>query len=285
MQMNMIHPNEMMVPHHQPLAEDLHPEVFSVAERNETYEGCIKSIGNCFGFCGTWLCCCASPYQQIPESHYGIIKEFGKFTKVLPSGQHYINPLAEKLTMVDRREMVINLSKQHIMTKDNVYVTIDAVVYYHIEDAYKSLFSVQSVEAAIIEIAKTTLRDVFGHTMLQEALETKEKMASHIRELIEHPTFAWGVTITRVLIQEIIFSQELQLNLSAAATAKRLAEGKIIAAQADVDSAKLLREASDILNTPAAMQMRYLDAMTGLAKGSNTKIIFMPGESGEGKKN
>jgi len=86
------------------------------------------------------------------------------------------------------------------MTKDNVYATIDAVVYYHIEDACKALFSIQDLKAAIVEIAKTSLRDVFGHTLLQEALETKEKMAAKIKELIEPPTFDWGVTITRVLI-------------------------------------------------------------------------------------
>ena len=258
-------------------------EVFSMAERNECYEACIKGCGSCTGSLAAWGCSCCScccgdgGYQQIAESHFGVIKEFGKFTKVLPSGLHFVNPLSEEIIMVDRREMVVDLKQQNIMTKDNVYVRIDAVVYYHIEDSYKALFSVQSYQDAIVEIAKTSLRDVCGHHTLQDTLETKEKMAAHIKELIETPTFNWGITITRVLIQDIIFSPELQQNLSSAATAKRIAESKIISAQADVDSAKLLREASDILNTPAAMQMRYLDSMTSLAKGNNTKIIFMPG--------
>jgi len=185
--------------------------------------------------------------------------------------------------LVDAREKVIDLKKQSIMTKDNVNVTIDAVVYYRIEDAYRALYSVQNVEQAVAEIAKTTLRDVFGHTLLQEALETKEKMARYIRETIEKPTYNWGVTITRVLIQEIIFSKDLQQNLSSAATAKRIAEGKIISAQADVDSAKLMREAAEQLNTRAAMQIRYLDALTTLAKAGNTKVIFMPGETSSKK--
>jgi regulator of protease activity HflC (stomatin/prohibitin superfamily) len=255
-------------------------EQYSTAERNECYEGCIKCCGNFTGTLTTWVCCCCpSPYKQIPESNLGVVQEFGRFLKTLPPGLHFVNPYAESLTLVDRRERVIDLKKQAVMTKDNVNVTIDAVVYYHIEDAYKALFAVENVELAIAEIAKTTVRDVFGHVLLQEALETKEKMAAHIKEIIEKPTYNWGVTITRVLIQEILFSRDLQQNLSSAATAKRIAEGKIINAQADVDSAKLMREASDILNTPAAMQIRYLDALTSLAKANNTKIIFMPSES------
>jgi regulator of protease activity HflC (stomatin/prohibitin superfamily) len=254
-------------------------EKYSTAERSECYESCVRCYGNCCGTLTTWCCvCCPNPYRSVSQYEYGVVKEFGKFTKVLPPGLHYLNPVVETLTLVDSREKVIELKKQSIMTKDNVNVTIDAVVYYKIEDAYRALFAIENVELAVAEIAKTALRDVFGHTLLQESLETKEKMAKHIRELIEKPTYGWGVTITRVLIQEILFSKDLQQNLSAAATAKRIAEGKIITAQADVDSAKLMREAADQLNTRAAMQIRYLDALTTLAKAGNTKVIFMPGE-------
>mmetsp|Transcript_36799 Transcript_36799/g.33027 ORF Transcript_36799/g.33027 Transcript_36799/m.33027 type:complete len:91 (+) Transcript_36799:493-765(+) len=87
---------------------------------------------------------------------------------------------------------------------------------------------VEDVRKAIEEIAKTTLRDVFGNIMLQEAVETKEKMSTQIKEIIDKPTDSWGVDVRRVLIQEIFFSKDLQSNLSAAATAKRIAEGKVI---------------------------------------------------------
>lgn len=255
-------------------------ENYSTTERNECYEGIVRCYGNYTGGLATWVCvCCPNPYKTVPESQFGVVKEFGKYIKTLRPGLHYLNPKVESLTLVDAREKVIDLQKQSIMTKDNVNVTIDGLVYYKIEDAYRALYSVENVELAVAEIAKTTLRDLFGHTLLQEALETKEKMAKFIRQTIEKPTYNWGVTITRVLIQEILFSKELQQNLSAAATAKRIAEGKIISAQADVDSAKLMREASEQLNTKAAMQIRYLDALTTLAKAGNTKVIFMPGET------
>ena len=256
-------------------------EKYSTAERNECYESILRCNGACSGWIKSYICCmCAdSPFTSVPESHFGVVREFGKFTKILSSGLHYVNPAVETISLVDSREKIIDLRKQSIMTKDNVNVTIDAVVYYKTEDAYRALFSVENLEQAVAEIAKTTLRDVFGHTLLQEALETKEKMSRYIRETIEKPTYNWGVTITNVLIQEILFSKDLQSSLSSAATAKRIAEGKIINAQADVDSARLMREASDQLNTRAAMQIRYLDALTTLAKAQNTKIIFMPGET------
>ncbi len=258
------------------------PEQYSTAERNECYEGTVRCYGNCCGTLKTWFCVCCdgcSAYRTVPESHVGVIKEFGKFTKVLPPGLHYMNTTVETMTLVDSREKIVDFGKQSVMTKDNVNITIDAIVYYKIKDPYRALFSIQNLEMAVGEIAKTALKDVFGNITLQDALETKEKLAKEISKIIEKPTYAWGVDITRVLLQEIIFSKDLQKSLSSAATAKRIAEGKIISAQADVSSAKLMREAAEQLNTRAAMQIRYLDALTTLAKAGNTKVIFMPGET------
>ena len=105
---------------------------------------------------------------------------------------------------------------------------------------------------SIAEIAKTTPRDVFGNVLLQEAFESREKIAELIKEVVDKPTEKWGVDITRVLIQQIIIPQDLLRGLASAATAKREVEPKVIQAQADIDAAKLMREASDALNTPAA---------------------------------
>jgi len=274
--------HDQMLNHSQIQPPEKKGDQYSTGDRNKCYEWAIKFYGNTCGTLQTWACpCCegCSAYKTVPESHLGVVKEFGKFTKILPPGLHYLNPIVETLTLVDSREKLIELSKQSIMTKDNVNITIDAVVYYKIKDPYRVLFSVQNMEQAVAEMAKTTLREVFGITLLQEALETKEKIAKEILKSIEKPTAVWGVDITRVLIQEIIFSRELQINLSSGATAKRLAEGKIIHAQADVDAAKLLREASEQLSTKAAMQIRYLDVLSTVAKANNTKVIFLPSDT------
>lgn len=123
---------------------------------------------------------------------------------------------------------------------------------------------------------QTTLRHILGMRVLQELIENREAIGEEIQEVIDGPARHWGVKVESVLIKDITFSKELQESLSSAAQAKRMAESKVIGAQAEVDSAKLMRAAADILNTPAAMQIRYLETMTNMAKGSNTRVIFMP---------
>jgi erythrocyte band 7 integral membrane protein len=259
------------------------PEEFSTDLRSETYEGCLRSCGNCQGVLCTWICCCcgSAAYKQVSESQYGIVTEFGKFVKLLPPGLHYLNPMTEKLATYDVRERVIDLSKQSLLTKDNVSITLDAILYFKVTDVYKAAFEVENMQLAIREITRTTLKDVFGHVTLQEAFEQRESISEKIRDILDPITLTWGADVTRVLIQEILLAQDLARGLSSSATAKRTAEGKIIEAQANVDSAKLMREASDVLNTPAAMQIRYLDAITGLAQAQNTKIVFLPSSGGE----
>jgi len=258
-------------------------ETYATDLTNPFYEGCLRSCGNCQGFFCTWICCCCggAAYKQIREAEYGVITEFGKFVKLLPPGLHYVNPMTEKFTSYDLRERVVDLAKQSLLTKDNVSITLDAILYYKVIDVYKASFEVENMQLAIREITRTTLKDVFGHVTLQEAFEQREKISEKIRDILDPITMTWGADVTRVLIQEIILAPDLQRGLSSAATAKRIAEGKIIEAQANVDSAKLMREASDVLNTAAAMQIRYLDAITGLAQAQNTKIVFLPGEGNE----
>lgn len=259
------------------------PETFATDLRSEFYENCLKMYGSCQGCCYTWLCCCCggSAYKQIREAEYGVVQEFGMFTKLLPPGLHYLNPVTETMMLYDLRERVVDLAKQSLLTKDNVSITLDAILYYKVVDVYKATFQVENMELAIREITKTSLKDVFGHVTLQEAFEQREKISEKLRDILDPIALTWGADVTRVLIQEIILSRDLQDGLSSAATAKRIAEGKVIEAQANVDSAKLMREASDVLNTPAAMQIRYLDAITGLAQAANTKVVFLPASAGE----
>jgi len=263
-------------------SNDVVPEQFTDDLKNPFYENCLRSCGSCQAFFCTWVCCCCgnATYKQIGEAQYGIVTEFGRFSKILPPGLHYINPVTEKISSFDLRERVVDLAKQSLLTKDNVSVTLDAILYYKVVDVYKASFEVENLELAIREITRTTLKDVFGHVTLQEAFEQREKISEKIRDILDPITMTWGADVTRVLIQEILLSVDLQKGLSSAATAKRSAEGKIIEAQANVDSAKLMREASDVLNTAAAMQIRYLDAITGLARAPNTKIVFLPSAGG-----
>jgi regulator of protease activity HflC (stomatin/prohibitin superfamily) len=127
---------------------------------------------------------------------------------------------------------------------------------------------------------QTTLRHILGGKVLQDAIENREAIAGEIQDVIEPSAKVWGVKIESILIKDIMFSPELQASLSSAAQAKRVGESRVIAAKAEVDAAKLMRDAANILNTPAAMQIRYLETLSSMAKnGQGPKTIFMPLES------
>ncbi len=163
------------------------------------------------------------------------------------------------------------------MTKDNVTLHLTSVIYYHITSPHKAAFGISNIRQALMERTQTTLRHVVGARVLQDVIERREEIAQSIGEIIEDVASGWGVQVESMLVKDIIFSNELQDSLSMAAQAKRIGESKVIAARAEVESAKLMRQAADILSSAPAMQIRYLEAMQAMAKTANSKIIFLPG--------
>ncbi len=168
------------------------------------------------------------------------------------------------------------------MTKDNVTVHLTSVIYYHITSPHKAAFGISNVRQALVERTQTTLRHVVGARVLQDVIERREEVAQSIGEIIEDVASGWGVRVESMLIKDIIFSNELQDSLSMAAQSKRIGESKVIAARAEVESAKLMRQAADILSSAPAMQIRYLEAMQAMAKSASSKVIFLPGASSIG---
>lgn len=153
---------------------------------------------------------------------------------------------------------------------------LTSVIYYHIISPHKAAFGISDIRQALVERTQTTLRHVVGARVLQDVIERREEIAQSIGEIIEDVASGWGVQVESMLIKDIIFSTELQDSLSMAAQSKRIGESKVIAARAEVESAKLMRQAADILSSAPAMQIRYLEAMQAMAKTANSKVIFLP---------
>jgi erythrocyte band 7 integral membrane protein len=172
--------------------------------------------------------------------------------------------------------------QQVCMTKDNVTLHLTSVIYYHITSPHKAAFGISNVRQALVERTQTTLRHVVGARVLQDVIERREELAQSIGEIIEDVASGWGVQVESMLIKDIIFSNELQDSLSMAAQSKRIGESKIIAARAEVESAKLMRQAADILSSAPAMQIRYLEAMQAMAKSAGSKVIFLPASNNQG---
>ncbi|KAI9359008.1 hypothetical protein BD770DRAFT_386399 [Pilaira anomala] len=242
------------------------------------YGNMMNGIGAVMGALGSVPCiiCCPNPYYPVEQGSVGLISRFGKFYKCVDPGLVKINPVTESIKKVDIKVKVVDIPSQYVMTKDNITIRIDSVLYWNIIDPYQAQFGVSDVKKALIERTQTTLRHILGGRVLQECVENREAIAQEVEEITSRVAAEWGVKIESILIKDFSFSKELQESLSAAAQAKRTGESKVISAKAEVDSAKLMREAADILSTPSAMQIRYLDTLNNLSKAPQTRVIFLP---------
>ncbi|KAI8949315.1 stomatin family protein [Xylaria longipes] len=265
-----------------PRREDLQQSYAQIVDSNANpdnwYGSMINAFGACIGTLGAVPCCicCPNPYKQVHQGNVGLVTKFGKFYKAVDPGLIKINPLSERIIQVDVKIQIVEVPRQVCMTKDNVTVDLTSVIYYHVTQPHKVAFGIANVKQALIERTQTTLRHVVGARVLQDVIERREEIAGSIREIIEDVASGWGVQVESMLIKDIVFSQELQGSLSMAAQSKRIGESKIIAAKAEVESAKLMRQAADILSSAPAMQIRYLEAMQAMAKTANSKVIFLP---------
>lgn len=243
------------------------------------YETMMTCIGNSIGFLGSFPCipCCPNPYHSVKQGNVGLVEKFGKFYKCVDPGLVAVNPATESLKKIDITIQVTEIPKQDVITKDNVSVNLESVIYWHIVDPYQAVYGVNNVDYALIERASTSLRDVCGGHSVQDLIENREAVSEELHEIIGPIAKSWGVKIESTLIKDITLSQQLQESLSSAAQAKRLGESKVITSKAEVEAAKLMRDAADILNTPAAIQIRYLETLQSMSRnGSGPKTIFVP---------
>ncbi|KAJ2759588.1 hypothetical protein H4S06_002153 [Coemansia sp. BCRC 34490] len=242
------------------------------------YENMMNGLGNFFGFFGQIPCCfcCPNPFKEVNQGHIGLVSRFGRYYKTADPGLVYINPMSESIHRIDTKIQIQPIEHLPIVTQDNVSVGIEAVLYWHITDPYLATYGVSNVSQALVERTQTTLRAVLGGRDLQDLIENRNTIASGITEIIDKPAREWGVSVESILIKDVHLSKELQASLSSAATQKRIGESKVIQAKAEVDAAMLMREAAEILNTPAAMQIRTLDSLVMMAKTANTKVMFVP---------
>ncbi|KAK4613834.1 hypothetical protein CLAFUW4_09296 [Fulvia fulva] len=282
------HPVAPLVKVQPPRREDLQPSYAKAIEpdtedaaQHGWYGSMINALGSCVGTLGAIPCCiiCPNPYKPVAQGNVGLVTKFGRFARAVDPGLVKINPLSENLIQVDVKIQIVEVPKQVCMTKDNVNLTLTSVIYYHIISPHKAAFGISNIRTALVERTQTTLRHVIGARVLQDVIERREEIAQSIREIIDETATGWGVAVESMLVKDIIFSQELQDSLSMAAQSKRTGEAKVISARAEVESAKLMRQAADILSSAPAMQIRYLEAMQSMAKTANSKVIFLPAQN------
>jgi len=241
------------------------------------YGSLLNGLGSTLGFCGAFPCCpCPNPFRNVQQGSVGLVSRFGQFYRSVDPGLVQVNICTESLRIVDVKIQISPIGRQTVITRDNVNVEIDSVIYFQIVNPYRAAFGISDLRQALIERAQTTLRHVVGARAVQSVVTEREAIAFEIAEIVGDVADKWGVAIEGILIKDIIFSPEVSESLSSAAQQKRIGESKVIAARAEVDSARLMRQAADILASPAAMQIRQLEALQQMAKSGNSKVIFVP---------
>ncbi|KAI9574810.1 hypothetical protein HD554DRAFT_2233233 [Boletus coccyginus] len=241
------------------------------------YGSFIQYLGAAVGFCGAIPCCpCPNPFRNVHQGSVGLVTRFGQFYKSVDPGLVQVNVCTESLRIVDVKIQISPIGRQTVITRDNVNVEIDSVIYFQITNPYRAAFGITDLRQALVERAQTTLRHVVGARAVQSVVTEREAIAFEIAEIVGDVADKWGVAIEGILIKDIIFSAEVSASLSSAAQQKRIGESKVIAARAEVDSARLMRQAADILASPAAMQIRQLEALQQMARSANSKVVFVP---------
>ncbi len=181
----------------------------------------------------------------------------------------------EDMRVISLRTVTLDVPPQDIITKDNVSVKVNAVVYYRVMDPIKAVTEVENYNYATSQISQTTLRSVVGQVELDELLSDREKINSRLQGIIDKQTDPWGVKVSMVEIKHVDLPQEMQRAMARQAEAERERRAKIIAAEGELQAAEKLRAAAEMLeNKPIALQMRYLQTLVDISTENTTTVVF-----------
>ncbi len=205
----------------------------------------------------------------------GVLLRFGRLVGIRGPGLNFIIPLVDSLTKVSLRVVTTVLEPQEVITKDNVTVRVDAVVYFMVIDPIKAVINVEDYKQAIIQLALTTLRSVLGQSELDELLSHRDQINLRLRDIIDEQTEEpWGVRATLVEVKDVLLPESMQRAMARQAEAEREKRAKIIHAQGEREAADTLAEAAEIIQSqPAALQLRYLQTLVEMSGERNSTII------------
>ncbi len=209
-----------------------------------------------------------------------VVFRLGKFSGMKGPGLFTIVPLIDQLKMVDTRVLTANFPQQQVITRDNVPVTIDGVLFFRVDNAAEAIITVQDYRYMITQYAQTSLRDVVGQMTLDQLLTEREEIAKLIEQHVEKDTKGWGLEVTGVRIQDIDMPEDLKKMMSRQASAEREKRATITKAEGDRDAAvNLALAAKTMAESPGAMQLRTLQTIDGLGPtASNTVVLAVPVE-------
>ena len=216
-----------------------------------------------------------SAIRVLNEYERGVIFRLGRLIATKGPGLIILIPGIDKMRKVSLQLITHDVPSQDVITRDNVSVKVNAVVYFRVMDPNKSIVEVENFFVATSQLAQTTLRSVCGQNELDELLYNREKINNHLQEILDKQTDPWGIKVTTVEVKHIDLPQEMQRAMAKQAEAERERRAKIISAEGEFQASTRLAEASDILSrNPMSLQLRYLQTLTEISTENNSTMIF-----------
>jgi len=215
-----------------------------------------------------------SGLRVVKEYERGVIFRLGRLVGARGPGLFFVIPLLESMQVVDLRTVTYDVPSQEVVTKDNVTVRVNAVVYYRVVDPEKAVTEVYDYKFATAQIAQTTLRSVIGQAELDELLSEREKINIKLQQIIDEATNPWGIKVSAVEVKDVELPEEMQRVMAMQAEAERERRAKIIRADGEYQAAVKLKEASKILmESKGAMMLRILQTLNEVSTSQNTTIV------------
>jgi regulator of protease activity HflC (stomatin/prohibitin superfamily) len=211
----------------------------------------------------------------VQEYERGVIFRLGRLVGAKGPGLFFIIPIVDRMVKVDLRVVTLDVPSQEAITKDNVTLKVNAIVYYRVIDPSAAIVQVEDYRRATWNIAQTTLRNVIGQSELDEVLAQREKINQTLQQIIDEATEPWGIKVSTVEVKDVELPQTMQRAMARQAEAEREKRAKIIHAEGEFNAAQKLADAAAVLaKQPAGVQLRYLQTLTEIAVEKNSTIIF-----------
>jgi regulator of protease activity HflC (stomatin/prohibitin superfamily) len=211
----------------------------------------------------------------LQEYERGVVFRLGRFAGVKPAGFRWIVPMVDRMVKISLREIVMDVPAQEVITRDNVSLKVNAVLYFRVLHPEKAVIQVENYLYGTSQLSQTTLRSVCGQAELDQLLAERDNINRQLQEIIDTATEPWGVKVRAVEVKQIDLPPEMQRAMAKQAEAEREKRSKIIHAEGEAMAAQRLLEAASILATePAALQLRYLQTLAEVAAEKNSTLVF-----------
>lgn len=213
--------------------------------------------------------------RVLKEYERGVVFRLGRVIQAKGPGLIILIPVIDKMVKVSMRLVAMDVDPQDVISMDNVSVKVNAVIYFRVIEPIKAVVEVENYQYAMAQLAQTTLRSVCGQADLDELLSARDKINSHLQEILDTHTDPWGIKVATVELKHIDLPQDMQRSMAKQAEAERERRAKVINADGEFQAAAKLAEASEIIRDhPMALQLRYLQTMREMSAEQNTTTIF-----------